>query len=191
MKIVKLIEEFSSHRMRIELLSGLAAGLCAAGIISLVYALKHPFNLIAYARFVVMGVTAYLAIAALTYRFWRGSLRRMLSSCVLIAVLGSILFATIRLLPGVMEGWTPAQSSSIPLTQYISTEITAALGFVFVLILATLPVAALFQYAGHIVRATRDWHNGPVPLNILDGSKTERPLHLTRENDRSKPCGGL
>lgn len=166
MKILNLVEKFSANCWRVDLTSAVAAGLCAGAVTSLINALYHPVNLRAYARVTILAIAAYLIIASLWQAIWGDLLKRMLPSWIVIAFYGSVLFVTVRLLPGVIKGWTDPHRVDQSLIEFISTEMAAARSVIAGLAFITLPITALFHYSGHIARAVRAWHNGPQPLSI-------------------------
>ena len=174
MKVISTIEKLSANRSRVDLVGAIAAGVCAGAVRSLINALYHELNLIAYARWIVLAIAAYLIVASLSQRFWRDSLKRRIPVWILTALFGSILFVTANLMPGIIKGWHDPYRLEHSLWEYISTELAAARSVVIVLSFITLPVTAAFHYAGHIIRAIKAWHEGSEPLSILGGAALRR-----------------
>lgn len=166
MKWSRFLADLWSRDLSVDLASGLAAGICGAGVTSAILALDRPLSLMTHARFAVLSIASFLTIAGITNLIWRMTLRRKLLSCILIALLGSVLFTALRLVPGIIQGWT--QGTETSLAGYLLNELDAARSVVILLTFVTLPVTAVVQYGRQIVKALGAWHEGAEPLHVLD-----------------------
>ncbi|HEX8131423.1 MAG TPA: hypothetical protein VF527_20150 [Pyrinomonadaceae bacterium] len=144
--------------MSTDLLTGLAAGLWVS-LFSNLFALKSRTGF-AMARFTLLAVLSYVAVAALLNCVWRSNLRRMVPNFILIAVAGSLLLVCIKLVPGVIGGWYDPYRLESSLYDYLAHELQAARSVVIVFSLVALPVSAITYYAGSMFEAARRWHSG-------------------------------
>jgi len=91
-------------------------------------------------------MACYLAVALLVR--YVSSRKHNFPDWPLISVFGSILFVSVRLIPGIVRGWYVAATLKPSLFEYISTEISAAASVVLFLLVLTLPASAIVAYFG-------------------------------------------
>lgn len=162
-------EEGAIRRLAVDLVCGLAAGLCAGSFNFLIHILKpHKFEVLVLLRFMLTAVVAYLTVALILNKFWKEVLRRMLPTWIPIAFFGSLFFVILRLLPAAVEGWTGPTVTEPSLVKYLATELGAARSVVILLSLITFPITALIYHSGFILIVMKRWHSGTgPPLSIL------------------------
>jgi uncharacterized membrane protein len=165
MSSTNTVERLYRHTLQPDLLAGLVAGLCVS-LFDVLFAFKSRTGFVV-ARFTLLSVLSYLAVAALLNGMWRGKLRRMVPNCILIAVAGSLLLVCMEMTPGIIGGWYDPRRVEVSLLDYLAHELQAARSVVVVLSFIALPVSAITYYAGSIVEAARRWHDGAdEPLSI-------------------------
>jgi hypothetical protein len=165
MSLANTVERLYRDTLLPDLLAGLAAGLFVS-FFDVLFAFKSRTGFAA-ARFTVLAVLSYLAVAALLNGMWRGKLRRMIPNCILIAFAGSLLLVCVEITPGIIGGWYDPRRVDVSLLDYLAHELQAARSVVVLFSLVALPVSAITYYAGTIVEAARRWHNGAdEPLSI-------------------------
>ncbi len=147
--------------LQVDLACALAAGLTAGLLTSLINVLgEHRASLGRHVSFALTAITVYMAVALALHKVWTGTLRRIVPTWALIAVVGSVLYVVIDLTPGVIKGWYDPYRMEASLIKYLSTELSAARSVMVVLTVITLPVTATLYYAGEIISAVKDWHEG-------------------------------
>jgi hypothetical protein len=174
MSLINAIERFSENRIRVDLWSAIAAGLCAGICTSLEDALDHPVNPSLYAKSLILSTAAYLMVAWLLRLSLFQSVRRVVPSWLIIALVGSTLFVVMDLAPAVIVGWTRPQRIEQSLAMYISHELYAAGVVIVFFAIITIPITALVYYAAGIVRAAKTWHDGPEAPSISDSPRMRR-----------------
>lgn len=174
MRLINAIERFSENRIRVDLWSAIAAGLCAGICTSLEDALDHSVNPSLYAKALILSTAAYLTVAWLLHLSLFQSVRRVVPSWLIIAFLGSALFVVMDLAPAVIKGWTRPHRIEQSLVKYLSNELYAAGVVIVFFTLITMPITALVYYAADIVRAARTWHDGPETPSIFGRPRIRR-----------------
>jgi hypothetical protein len=148
MKLKGIVSKPPLITLLTDLAAAIAAGLSAGLVTAFISAQsERKVNSLAQTKLILLALVSYLVIALLLHWFWTGAFRRVAPKCILICILGSLLFVTIRLTPGIIDGWNaPSLREKPPLSEYISTEISAALSVIIFLSIVTLPVAAIVTY---------------------------------------------
>ena len=174
MRVISTIEKLSENRSRADLAGAMAAGVCAGAVTSLVDALYHEENLMAYAGWIFFAIAAYFTVASLTQRFWPSQLKRIVPVWLLTALFGSIIFVASNLIPGAIKGWHDPYRLERSLAEYISTELDAARSVIILLSVITIPVTGAFHHAKDIITGIKAWHEGRAPLSILGRAALRR-----------------
>lgn len=166
MSLTTTIEKLYKDTLLPDLLTGLAAGLCVS-LFDNFFALKSP-TWFGIARFTLLAMLSYVAVAALLNWIWRGRLRHLVPNCILIAVFGSLLLVCIDIAQGVINGWYDPYRVHLSLFDYLAHELHAARYVVVIFTLIALPVSVVTYYAARIVKAVTHWHGEPdKPPSIM------------------------
>jgi hypothetical protein len=166
-QICESIQSFSSDRTRVDLACAVVAGvsLPAAffGFLRIsVLARINPPSLTRIATTILFCVACYLTAALLV--IWVKSLRRIVPSWMLIAILGS----TVLVISGGI--WSRPEILQFPLSE-LSEKLRDAVGVIIGVSIFTLPFTAAVHYSDAIVRTIGKWHNGEDNSLSIMGKK--------------------
>lgn len=168
MKLANTLVRMSGNSLVVALTSAIAAGLGAGAFRSVIHRLnQQQVNPLAYVKFMLTAVAAYLVVALLLHYLWYGLCERLVPVWIPIAILGSAVFVLISLTPDVINAWYDEYRGRISLSKYILTEFYAARDVITFLSLITLPITGAIYYTIRIVQKAKAWHNPNDPPSIL------------------------
>ena len=169
MSVMGILKQHLQQKDRADLAGAVAAGLCAGVVRSLSYALNHDPAPWTAARWIIIGVAAFVVVAKLLQLSWKPSLNRVIPRWIVTAFVGSILFIEALLAPRVIERWYDPFTDRSSLMRYLLAEISYHQTLIIDLTLITLPVLWAFHYAEQIAKAAGNWRSGSPPPSIIEG----------------------
>lgn len=155
-RLADSIDVFYQSSLRVDLAEALIPGLLIASVLAFINGESmRGMQWQPSVRLFFSTLGCYLLAALLLHYFWKGQLRRLLPTWVLIPVLGAILSLGVYMLPGIIAGWDSPNRADVTLDVYLSRAIRAWRFIVILFSLITIPIAALIHYSNHIIRGLR------------------------------------
>lgn len=166
----KQVERFSRRSLYVALTCASAAAVCVSLLFYVVSTASDPFDPYDFIKHTLIALSSYTCAALLLNRFWTGTPNRILPLWILISVVGSLL----NEVAGSIE-WLHRVSDDPHLRRMYPSfgealryKLEVGRGVFLVHSCITLPVTGIVYYSGAMVRAIRDWHDGPEHgLSIL------------------------
>lgn len=153
MRLSTLVTKFSTEQLLGDLGSASAAGLIAALFTVAGRIWFHQYILLrSVIWYLFIALITYLVVALCLSVIWKGLLRRVVPTWLMIGLLGSIAFVGARLTPGVIAGWYDPLRLEPSLAEYLWIEFSAAKDLLLMYWILTIPAAGLAYYGVSIAR---------------------------------------
>lgn len=163
------VEKFSRDRMLIDQVSSLTAGFCVGILLCFISVLgDESIDYYHCSKLLILSAASYPLIAHSLQRNRAGMARNLIPHWILISILGSFLLVILLTAASVIDEWNHPETALPTWKEFIVMQINIGSFAVVALSILTLPITAVFTFAGSIVAAAKRWHNGAeVSISIL------------------------
>lgn len=155
-RIADLIEAFYRNGLLVDLAEATASGLCVSVILSLLKSdSMEGIRLNTLIETTFFTLSCFFAAALFLHYLWRGQLRRMVPSWILIPMLGTMLSSSSIIVPAIITGWSYPYKSENTLLEYALRWWKDVGFFLSLIFIITTPITAVIHHLGYLLKWMR------------------------------------